>query len=293
MTKPDHLDLETWQVLSEPPEERIAHIKRDHWIPYGEAAAILRDLGDLVVHPRNLRMPCRALIADSNNGKTWLLHQCVTIHNREGSDKEEPRVAVACFQTPPEPDEGRLYSSILKSLGVEHREDAAPERLLPKVIERCTELEVRLLLADEFHNMLLGPAKDQRQFLGSLKSLINVLGVSFVAAGTDEVRRALAADGQFVQRFQQYGLPLWRRDVSARRLLKSLELRIPLPEASNLDGMELGPKLLPVSPQTIGNLSAVVLEAAIAAISESASKISVAHVDAALKLLAARTLNAA
>ena len=68
MDKYSHLHEHAIDKLHDMPEERIEYIQTDWWIGYDEAKGILKELDDLINHPRNLRMPCWALIGDSQNG---------------------------------------------------------------------------------------------------------------------------------------------------------------------------------------------------------------------------------
>lgn len=262
------------------PEDRIDFINEDRWIGYSASTNILTELTDLIDHPRNLRMPCRAIVGDPDNGKTMLLRRCITRHPSRERKNEVSYVAALLFETPSAPDEGRLYSQILKALLVAHREDAPPEKLLAKVIERVSELGIRLLMADEFHNMLHGSAAHQRQFLASLKSLINVLRVSFVAAGTQDVISALATDPQFITRFEKLTLPKWGTNEETRSLLTSLEQTLPLAEPSGLaNNRDLALAVIHGGRGTIGGITGVAKKSAIAAIKAGKEKITKDIVD--------------
>ncbi len=289
----DHLLGEALTAVLWTPEDRIEFIEQDRWIGYTAATAILEEFTRLIEYPRNLRMPCLAIVGDPNNGKTMLLQQCIKQHPLRGSESDESHVAVLKFETPSAPDEGRLYSQILKALLVAHREDAAPERLLAKIIDRVSELGIRLLLADEFHNMLNGSAANQRQFLASLKSLINVLRVSFVAAGTNNIVVALATDSQFVTRFEKLSLPKWGKNTETLSLLASIELTIPLAERSNIaNDKEIAIPIILGGQGTIGSITRIIKESAVAAIKDGKEKITRDIVDCVVAKLRSREVAA-
>jgi hypothetical protein len=288
----DHLKPAAADAVLLTPEERIDFINQDRWIGYSAAKAVLDEVADLIRHPRNLRMPCRTIIGDPDNGKSMLLKECVERYPRVDGTSDDSHLPVLVFETPSQPDEGRLYSQMLKALRVAHREDAAPERLLPKVIEQCFDLNIRVLMADEFHNMLCGTPAHQRQFLASLKSLVNTLRVSFVAAGIVDVGRALAADGQFVTRFEQLSLPRWGFNEESLRLLASLEMMVPLAEPSGFAKRELAPTILSAGGGTIGGICRVVKKSAIAAIREKEEKVTLDLVKAVVEQMRSRKLAA-
>ncbi len=283
MDKYSHLHEHAIDKLHDMPEERIEYIQTDWWIGYDEAKGILKELDDLINHPRNLRMPCRALIGDSQNGKSTLLRRCF-VHNEVKYTEDEQIIFPAIiFETPSEASEGRLYSNMLNALGVAHREDAAPVRLLAKVIDRMTTLNVRLLMADEFHNMLQDTPRNQRQFLASLKSLLNMLKLPFVAAGTQDVARALATDTQFVSRFEQLTLPRWGANETTLRMIGTMERLLPLPEPSGLTTQEKAVHIIGASGGTLGGVVDVVKKAGIAAILKGRNSIDLPILDEVIK----------
>lgn len=289
----EHLKGSAREAVLLSPQERIAFIKKDRWIGYSAASAVLAEVRDLANHPRNLRMPCRLLVGDPDNGKTMLLQECMKRHPLSVSEADETHVPVLVFETPSEPDEGRLYSAILTAMRIAHREDAPPERLLGKVIDGIESLYVCVLMADELHNMLNGSPANQRQFLASLKSLLNVLRRPFVAAGTRDAVRALATDSQFVTRFEQYVLPRWGISQETRSLLASLEKMLPLAEPSNLAGKEVGEAIMLGGGGTIGGIVKLAKKSAIAAIESSAERVTREIVDKTLAEIRSRTVDAA
>jgi hypothetical protein len=276
----DHLRGGAKEAVLLTPEERINFILEDRWVGYDAAKQCLSEIGKLANHPRNIRMPCRAIIGDPENGKSTILSRCADLHPPVETDSGEYHVPVLYFQTPPEPDEGRLYSHILNALRIAHRPEAAPEKLLVKVYERFAELGIRVLLADEFHHMLLGRAPDQRQLLGSIKNLLNTLKLSLVVAGTQDVMSALASDAQFVTRFEKITLPRWGINQTSRNFIASLEVTLPLALPSGLaDNPELFRSIVTGGEHTIGGITKVCKNAAIMAIHKGTEQINQAIVD--------------
>lgn len=290
----EHLRGRAREAVLWTPEERIHFVNTDRWIGYGAATQVITEVKDLIEFPRNLRMPCRAIVGEPRNGKTMLLQECAKRYSsREDTSDGECHLPLLVFETPPEPDEARLYSAILTALRVAHREDSSPERLLPKVIEKVFDLGIRVLMADEFHNMLNGPAKNQRQFLAALKSLLNILRVAFVATGIQDIVMALATDGQFQTRFEKIALPTWSLNTESRQLLASLETTLPLAQPSGLaNSVELAQAVILGGRGTIGDITSLVRKAAIAAIRKGKEKIERDEIEQALALMHARRVMA-
>ena len=133
-----------------------------------------------------------------------------------------PITKVLWVETPASADERRLYSAILSALNVTHRPDAPPARLEALAHEELAVQRTSVLVLDELHAMLNSPARQQKQFMASLKRLSNMRQLSIVACGTVDVSRALAIDTQFVSRFTRLALPRWQADESFLKLLASL-----------------------------------------------------------------------
>src|SRR5689334_8394262 len=98
--KLDHLQGAAIEAVTLPPSERIAFIQTDRWIGYSAAKAALSEVQDLIDHPRNLRMPCRAIVGDPNNGKTMLLQECKKRYPVKISETDDSHVPVLVFETP-------------------------------------------------------------------------------------------------------------------------------------------------------------------------------------------------
>jgi hypothetical protein len=83
----EHLSPKTRELLDRPIEERVAYIQVDSWIPYSQANKILRQLEDLLNHPKCDRMPDLAITAQTNNGKTRLMKHFLSLHQASESQQ--------------------------------------------------------------------------------------------------------------------------------------------------------------------------------------------------------------
>jgi hypothetical protein len=124
-----------------------------------------------------------------------------------------------------------------------------------------------------------------------LKSLLNVLGVSFLAAGTADTVRALATDPQFITRFEKLELHKWELNKTTRNLISTIETHLPLPEKS---GLATDPELLSLivkeGQESIGGIMALIRNAAIIALESGKAKITKEHIAAAASDLSARKI---
>lgn len=281
---------ETAAIIGASNAERIAHINADRWLGYDAAVSVLKELDDLLVHPRVLKMPCKLITADSDNGKTALLDRFVTKHAAAADESDDPHVPLVRFDAPSFPDEGLLYSNILTGLNVAHRPNAPPEVLRAILVERITELKVRMLLSDEFHNISSHRDKRTREFLIALKGLLNTLCIPLVAAGTQEAVAVIAADRQFPSRFQSLHLPNWRENpLQGLRLLAGFGAWLPFREPSRLHTREIASSILPRC-NVVGDFVAIVKGSAILAVKDGSPSVSLVHVEQAIKERDARKI---
>ncbi len=287
----EHLHPDARAVLQSSLEDRLEFVRRDRFIEYPAAEAILRDLADVVTYPRVQRPPCRAVIADSDNGKTSLTSELIKRNPVVLDATGNPITKVLWAECPPAPDEGRLFSSILTALDVLHRPDAAPERLEAIVSQELIAHQTTTLVIDELHAMLNGTARNQRLFMAALKRLSNTRNISVVCCGTQEVTRALATDPQFMTRFQKLALPRWQANEDFQRLLVSFEMFVPLPKPSGLSQGRLVQLIYMKSARTIGSVRAIVRAAAEMALREGEDRITYALLDKAVAGLVERLLN--
>jgi hypothetical protein len=283
MKSHSHLIEQVKPLLKSSTTAKIDFIRKDSWIGYPSAHEILSDFDALLSHPKAVRMPCRALIGDPSNGKTTILKHWFKKHNFTQDESDVIEFPAVLIETPPEPSEKRLYGTILNSLGIVHRDSFSETKLLNLVVDRFKTFKVRLLVADEFHNMLHGQIRYQHKFLAALKNLLNALQLPIVVAGTPDILRALATDYQFISRFEKHELPKWGANQETRSLIASIESILPFDEPSGLSEIESMTLILGVSDGTIGSILKPIRNAAIMAVEKGSSKIEITMLDKAVK----------
>jgi hypothetical protein len=168
---------------------------------------------------------------------------------------------------PSDPSVGRFYTTLLAATGAPAR--AGHPRLadLEQVALRVLRMTgVRVLVIDELHNLLSGRGDRRREFLSLLRFLGNELRIPLVGAGTREAYLAIRSDDQLENRFAPFTLPRWEAGPEACSLLASFAASFPLRRASPIATPEMGAYLLTRSEGTIGELAALLTEAAVAAI---------------------------
>ena len=229
-----HLMPETVAFLHRPQAERIAEIRRDHWVGYPRAKEALKQLDDLLTHPRTTRMPNLLLVGPSGIGKTTIIERFEAMHPVTSDAEGGPIMPVLSVNMTTVPSEAQFWPEMLNALCVSYRETRDAQRLKRQALEVMRMNQCRMVIIDEIHNLLTGGPREQRTFLVLLKNLSNQLGVPLVCVGTADAVRALATDTQLASRFTSFGLRKLPLDKSFQAFLKSYERRLPLEKPSRL-----------------------------------------------------------
>lgn len=277
----DHLTPATRELLNLSNEDRIEKIRSVRWIGYPRAKKIMAKMEDLLSYPKSDRMPNLLIVGDTNNGKTMLVRRFCKQHpaddNPEGYSVSVPVLYVQC---PPKPDESRLYDIILSKLFEQFIErDSAGKKML-QVEKICKEIGLKMLILDEVQHVLAGSTHQQRQFLNVIKTLGNNLRIPIVAVGVREAFNALQTDSQLANRFELAPLPKWRLgDPEYARLLASFEALLPLNQASGLASNSLMSKLHMMSEGYIGELSRLLTNVAVDAVTSGEERITLSSLN--------------
>ena len=249
------------------PEARILAIQKRSWIGYPRAQAIRQQLDDLLNHPKVPRMPNLAIIGETNNGKSSILESFYRRHQPpDDPNIDRTPLPILMVDTPPEPDEGRLYRHMLRHLfatvGRREPSDLLFDRL--KVLLR--HLETQMVVLDEFNRAVARTQVKQRRFLNALRLMGNDLRLPIVVAGTPETLAALQSDPQLANRFEPAFLPKWKLDSDYARLLMSVEKGFALQNPSDLAHPKFAQRLLDLSEGILGETMELLRRLAIRAI---------------------------
>lgn len=274
-------------LLDESDQSRIDYIMRPKWVSYPLADELFRRIDGVSKQNRLEGSRIRNLIihGDPGNGKSFLVqtYRKVAIQRSLEEEKDLPiedrTVPVVVADFPVVPDERRMYSQILKAANIPHSTKAPAQHLANQIVSIFREIRVQLLILDEFHNSLMGPTKQQRRALVSLKNLSNELRLPIVLLGTTEARTALFVDAQFRTRFTEFGLPLWDKGAEIHRFLRNYERTLPLRGAASLTTVPVKSSVIARSKSLIGMMTLVVQLAAVEAIRSGSETITPYIVD--------------
>jgi len=137
-----------------------------------------------------------------------------------------------------------------------------------------------MLIVDEIHHLIAGSLNRQQEFRNALKSLGNETMVTIVAAGIEDAYNAFNTDPQMSSRFTPEELPLWKANNEFGSLLATLEMRMPLRQASNLKEPAMMLAIHTRSEGTLGDTCDLVKELAVDAIRSKEERITLERVNA-------------
>ena len=272
MTRFSHLEVDVAEALTLPRPERLLFCQMDRWVGYTRAARIMEQLDQLLIYPKTLRMPNLLIVGRSGNGKSSILERFTNRHPIQISTAGAPLAPLLHIEMPETPDESELWSTILWTLGISHREKDPASLKKREVKSALQYASVRLLIIDEFNN-LTNAGKKAADLLAAIKGLSNDLKISIVAAGTQAAINALNSDPQMKSRFEPAPLDRWKLDPEYLRFLASYEKLLPLAEPSGLATRELAPIIYGMCGETIGSTVKFLKAAACHAINRGSERI--------------------
>jgi len=279
MTHYTHIREDIRAIAEKSNEDRINYIQSEFWISYPRSMDIIKKFHDLKNHPKVNRMPNYLLVGETNNGKTAILNKFIEENNQDFVIDEGfslIKSPIVSIQTPPSPDERRLYNEILKEMNVPHKLNERLDKKYYQLSRLIESTNTRVLILDEIHSILSGTYKKQREFMTLLKYMSNDLKIGIIVAGTREARIAINTDPQIANRFSPITLPKWKLDTEFIQLLYSFEWRLTLRKKSGLyekENFDLAKKIFYLSEGILGELSTILKMAAIQAITSGNERI--------------------
>ena len=260
----DHLSQNARQCLALSNEDRINYIRKERWIGYSTAKAIVNQLEDLLNYPKRSRMPNLLLIGDTNNGKTTIAKYFAS---KFPSFIEAPEKSIVCpvlyVQVPPIADEARFYAAIIQRYAAPYRTSDRVEKKMNQALTLMQKTQVKMLMIDEFHHILAGNSNKQRVMLNVIKYIGNELMIPVVGIGTKDAFVAIQSDPQLSNRFDHAYLGRWLYDKEFIGLMASLEYIIPLKNSSNLREENTAKKILALTGGAFGEIYRLLTELAV------------------------------
>lgn len=148
------------------PEERIDRIRSDHWIAFDRATIVLNRLTSLMEMPQQSRMPGLMVYGSSGIGKTMIAKRMASKYPTQyNADLGITKTPILLVQAPPAPDERRFYQHILSTIGAPMWGRHTVSELEVRALSHLRDMDLKMLMIDEVHNLLAGSYREQRRFL--------------------------------------------------------------------------------------------------------------------------------
>lgn len=276
MTDLNHIHPDFRDAVEMPDNERLKFLRQERWLGYPAAEAIMCEVNDLLQGARQTRPLSYLILADANNGKTTLIEKFLERYGEAYvEDDGTPNRPVIAIQAPPIADSRALTLQLLVATVAPFRKSASTVSLRMDLIDHLRYLKTKMIIVDEFHSLISGGPKAQRQVMNTLKFISNELRISVVGFGTKSAAGVLHADPQYASRFEVLHLPQWNLDENFQSLLKGFEMVLPLREASKLYAPELATLIYEVSGGNLGNVRMALIELASQAIKAGDERITV------------------
>jgi len=270
----EHIHPEFRHVTALSDSERIHFLQEPRWIEYPAAKTVMDTLKGLLDAPSRPRMPNLLLVAEPFNGKTTIVRRFYDTFGRAGSNAtSSPAKPVVLAESPPRANEKELYIALLERFYVPYRTTDSTAKLRYQVVHLCRACSVRMLVIDEFHSLLEGTPRQQREVMNAIKLLCNELALPIIGVGTRDAVRALHTDPQHASRFDVLTLPLWKLNADFQSLLAGFESVLPLKKASRLFEPQSATLLHALSGGNIGDLHRLLSECAKEAIKTGEERI--------------------
>lgn len=275
-----HLAPAAAEMADKDAEVRIAYIQRDRFVPHSQAEEILNELEMLYRMEDAVRPQGRLLVGRSLMGKSTILDEFLRNHRAsDNPDGEAAIVPVVSVQYPDQAKEG-IFPEILARLNARTPTNSKSQDLRRNSVDLLRRIGMRILLIDEFHNILEGSASAQRKALNSVKYLMNELRRPVVVAGTLEVLNAVKSDEQIGSRLRPMPLARFEDDQRFQELLAGFEMVIPLREPSGLADPVLSTRIYEHTLGVVGHVADLLNKSAILAIEDGTEMITAEIIEA-------------
>lgn len=275
-----HLRPDIAEIAREDNSYRIDFIRKDRFITHDRASEILSELNMLMNLDDAVRPQGRLLAGYSLMGKSTLVAEFVSQHQADDNPSGDAAQVPVVYVQYPESASGSIYGEILGALNATMPSRARIQDIRTACIQLLRRVGTRILLIDEFHNILEGGALAQKKALNSIKYLMNELRRPVVVIGTEEVIAATRKDTQISSRLQLMPLQRFGNDETFLDLLVGYQLALPLRKPFDLDDPELADLIYLHTNGVTGNVADLLNAAAIMAIETGTEQITAEEINA-------------
>jgi AAA+ superfamily predicted ATPase len=229
---------------------------------------------ELLATPPRVRMPCMLIYGVSGAGKSMVLEKFQRDHAQTDERRSGRRMIVAA-ELPPVPLLRSFCAEIICSKNADISPTTRLHELEGTAINMLAHASPRMILIDEFHNLLSRSARDQRAALNAINYLANKLRVSIVAARTYEALHVMRSDPQIASRFERHELPVWTESQELRRFIAGYLALLPPKKDAGEIAKRFVEYLLELSDGVTGRIIEVLQRAAFQAIADKSQKVGI------------------
>jgi hypothetical protein len=275
-----HLAPEVAEIAMLDGPARIAYIRKDRFIKHSRAKSLLEEFAMLMALEDAVRPQGRLLVGYPLMGKSTVIDQFMKLHPADDNPSGDAAIVPIVRVQYPESAKDGVYAEILAALNSKLPNRTAFRDIRIACVDMLRRVGMRILIIDEFHNILEGSAQAQRKALNSVKYLMNELRRPIVVAGTEDVFAAVQRDPQISSRLPPLPLKRFSDDDDFMDLLAGFELLLPLRRPSGLYGPELSSVIYKQTMGITGEVADVLNEAAILAIQSGTEQITAEEITA-------------
>ena len=235
----EHLRPEVQEVALKSEHERMLFVSKPVWLGYNTANQILDRMCHIMKYPTKPRIANMLVIGEPNSGKTSIANRFTSLHgNNFVNDLDEPNVPVVLINAPSNPDADLIDLAILEKLLIPNCSRGKKGVLTQQTLNSLKNLNVKILLIDEIHNLFACSAMQQRKIMNHIKNLCNTVEIPIVAFGTEDALNILHHDKQHRDRFGVAKLDSWNPNKDFQSFIATFESILPLRKASKLSSPE-------------------------------------------------------
>lgn len=209
--------------MSNPLPKRLEEFHSDRWIENVNSNAVLQEMNFIRLMAGKKDRPFGiAITKQSGGGKTAIINQFDRITSKDSLKPGSVKHAI--IEMPYEPKTFEIKEEILRAIGSPVGKHVNKETFKRIILQG----NYKLIIIDEFHNMLGAQKTQLTQCLNCIKWITNVCNVSFILFGTNAIVRVFEYDAQFSTRFRTVEIPSWENDIVFKKFIAEYLSHLPI-----------------------------------------------------------------
>ena len=269
-----HLPPDYAAVASRSDEERLAFISRDRFLPFQQTDAILKAMERLYRQAPSIRPKGMLLVGESLIGKSFLLDHFKRAHPADDNADGDAAIVPIVHITVAGRARADLYREIMGSLNARPASTAKPDAVRTDCIALMQAVGMRVLIIEEFQDLLVGTATEQDVALNHVKYIMSQTGRPIIASGIEKAVSAANRSTQIKSRLREKRLHRFQRNDDAYvDALAMWEQTLPLRKASHLDSPAIAQEIYDRTVGVTGRISELLQIAAELAIEDRSERI--------------------